>query len=197
MNKKNIKKFHDMIDSAKQAVQGVDAPWDTIAFGVYLSKILDLENVSTNPDDLKSKPKTHDPPADIDEKKEMFANKCNITKTDLEKVIGIHNNNVEVIYPVQGNEAQKHLIGAQIVLIAYESLFDLDWTPSSILIECLRGMGVTDLANVSLTLKRYQNLIRSQGTRGHKEYKLTSSMGRQSAYDLIRKLAKGEKLDEN
>ena len=196
MNKKT-KKFHEMIDSAKQAVNGVDEPWASVAFGVYLSKIWDLDTSSLNSDDLKSKIKTPDLSTNIDEKKEMLANKCNIAKTDLEKVIDIHNNNIEVIYPVQGNEAQKHLIGAQIVLIASESLFDLDWTSSSILIECLRGMGVTDLANVSLTLKKHQNLIRSRGTRGHKEYKLTSSLGRQSAYDLIRKLVKGEKLDEN
>lgn len=196
MNQIDPKKLHELMKIARQAVQGEEQPWAAVSYGVYLSKLIDSETIIPKPTDHKSYVQIPSPNA-VDDKKENLAKKCNITKLELEKIVSVNNNTVEVTYPVQGNDAQKHIIGAQIALIASESILDLDWTPSSILIECLRGMGVKDLANVSLNLKKYSDLIRSRGTRGHKEYKLTSSIGRQSSYDLIRKLAKGEKLYEN
>lgn len=196
MNEADPKKLNEKIKLAKQAVQDESEPWKTEAFKIILAKLIDStipshQNISIR--DVK----TSEDSDSIEHKKEELAKKCAITKSELENVVSIHNNSIEIIHPIQDSDAQKHIIGAQIALIVAESVLNEEWLSSSKLTECFRAMGVKDLSNVSLNLKRYPDLIRSRGTRGHKEYKLTSNMGRQSAYELIRKLAKGERLNEN
>lgn len=194
-NDYDLKKFHKMIELAIHAVSTVNDPWKIPSFSIFLSKLVNSENFLKDQNDAKDNIKNSNP--NIEQKINEFAEKCGITKLELDTVLSINNNSVEIIYPIQGKESEKHLLGAQLMLIASESILGLDWIPSSILIECLRGMGVTDLSNVSLNLKKHTDLIRSQGTRGNKKYKLTSGIGRQSAYELIKKLAKGDKLNES
>ena len=82
-----------------------------------------------------------------------------------------------------------------IILSAYEFILEYEWVKSSILAESLRSVGVKDLANFSSTLKKFPQYFRTKGSTIGKEYKLTSTDGRRTAFETITKLAKGEKLE--
>ena len=71
-----------------------------------------------------------------------------------------------------------------------------EWISTSIITECLRSLGVKDIANLAATLKKHRDLFRHIGGRRYKKYKLTSGQGKISAFETIRKFAKGE-LNEN
>lgn len=134
---------------------------------------------------------------DIEQGKEELAKNCRISVNELEEVISISKNNgIEIIAPITGIGAKKHIIVALCVLVASEFLLKEEWIMPSRITECLRSIGVKDLANLSLTLKRYPLLIRARGSRGkNKQYRLTSNDGRAKAFEVMRKLVKVEEID--
>lgn len=130
-------------------------------------------------------------------KKNQLAKNCSISLEELNKVLSIHDDSVEIRAPIVGNETFKHVVASQCALIAYEFVLDREWVESGDLIKCLKAMGVKDFSNLAPHLTQRPDIFLTKGTRGHKQYRLTSSTGRESSFQLIRKLAKGENLNES
>jgi len=192
----NPEKVKEKVKLARQAVDGIEEPYKTEAFKIILSKLLDSEknpqkidlNVSTEEITKKSSID------DIKEKMKELANKCDLTINELERVISIRDNTIEFICPIFGSDARKHIIVTQCLLISYHTIFGSEWISSQTIIECLRSMGVKDVTNLSFSLKKYPDLILAQGTRGHREYRLTSGQGRIYAFNTMHKLGKEGKI---
>lgn len=193
----NSEELKEKIRLAKEAVEGEKDPYKTEAFKVILGKLIESSTTSDYKPKQDASTKKEIKEEENQEKKlEEFAKKCSITLNELNDILSIKKDTVEIIVPVVGSDAKKNLVGVQIILAAHELIFGDEWVPSSIITECLRSLGVKDLANLSATLKKYPDLFRLKGGRRYKEYKLTSGQGRISAFEIIRKLAKGE-LNEN
>lgn len=195
MNPEEVK---EKIKLAKQSVEGEKEPYKTEAFKIILSKLLESEKVKQKIDssvDIEEITKESSI-QNIEEKKAELASKCNLTINELEQVIFIKDDIIEIIAPISGSDARKHIIVTQCLLIAYQTIFGQEWISSQKIIECLRSMGVRDVTNLSLTLRKYSDLVIGQGTRGHKEYKLTSGQGRISAFNIMYKLAKREEFEK-
>lgn len=194
MNPEEVK---EKIALAKRLVAGEeDVLYKTEAFKIILSKLLEsgtVENKINSDFDIK-KPMKKSTTYDMEEKKQELANKSNITVDELERVFFIRDDVIEINSPLSGSDARKHVVVTQCLLAAYLVIFGQEWVSSEIIIECLRSMGVKSVTNLSLTLRKYGDLIISKGTRGHKEYRLTSGRGKILAFDVIHKLAKGEEL---
>lgn len=192
-------KVKDKIKLAKKIVEGEkDELYKTEAFKIILSKLLESEK-DVQKTDLSKNTETvtkQSPIDNIEEKQMGLANKCNVTINELEQVIFIKDNTIEIISPISGSDARKHVIVTQCLLAAYQIIFEQEWVSSQIIIKCLRSMGVKDVTNLSLTLKKYSDLVIGRGTRGHKEYRLTSGQGRISAFNTIHELAKGKEFEK-
>ncbi len=115
-----------------------------------------------------------------------------MTTEQLGDIFSIKDDSIEFIYPIHGTDPKKHIDVTICVLAAYEFLFGRDWVNSSVLAECLRSIGVKNLANFAKTLRRNDNLFRSQGTTKNKRYKLTTTEGRTTAFETIKNLVKNK-----
>ena len=194
--KMDSKKIQELIESAKDAVSNEkDESFKIESFKIIFNKLLENQLFVTSPAHSEKTIQKNDMP--IIEKQNELAKLCSITLEELMDVFKFRENTVEIIVPIIGNDAFKRLIGSQCYLAAAEIVFDKEWIESKELTECMRSMGVKDLANMAPTLKKLSDIFRSSGSRGHNKYKLTSGFGRKSAFELIKKLAKGESLVEN
>ena len=193
MNPEEVK---EKIELARKSVEGEKEPYKTEAFKIILSKLLESGKdaqkvaITMNTEEI-TKESTID---NIKEKEAELASKCNLTIDELEQVIFIKDNAIEIISPISGSDARKHVIVTQCLLAAYQIIFGQEWVSSQTIIDCLRSMGVRDVTNLSLTLRKYPDLVIGRGTRGHKEYRLTSGQGRISAFNVIYKLAKRREI---
>jgi len=201
MCKKKLRKpvFTDIDDIkskiafAKKIVVDEKEPFKTEAFKIILSKSLDSSvyaHVAQS-----SEESTVGELASLDAKKNELAEKCSLSKQELEVVFSFHKNSVKLVVPISGKDYFKRLIASQCFLIASEIVLGKDWIDSRELAENLREIGVKDLANTAPHLKKYPEIFRIDAKRGHNKYKLTSGIGRSSAFEIIRKLAKGESLE--
>lgn len=186
----NLKKF---IQLAKESVIDEDEPYKTEAFKIILNHYITTNStdLSHHPDPSKNKTQNN---SNLDAKLKLLADKCNLNSHQINDVFSIKENSVEIICPIIGSDAYKHVVVSLGVLAAYELILDCDWVSSSTLAECLRSAGVKDLANFSSTLKKYHKYFRSRGTTKSKEYKLTSTDGRSKSYEVIKKLFNGEEI---
>ena len=195
----NADELKEKIAMAKKAVEGEKDPIiKADAFKIILSKLLDSDVYIPNQknSNLKSVVKENkNENNNFEEKKAELAKKCNITVNDLNNVISLKNNIVEVVSPLRGTDAQKHVVVAKCVLAAYEVIFGQEWVNSTILAECIRSVGVKDLKNISQSLKKVGELIIGRGVGRYREYRLTSSNGRSSAFQTIANLSKGESVE--
>lgn len=182
------KKLKELIKIAKSAVEGEDEPYKSEGFRIILNKLLTNDQKKIETTELPETPKL-----DLDRKIHDFCKKCEITMEQFNETFFINNENVEIIAPIKGTNVEKQLIVAICILVVSELVLDKEWLQSTKIAECLRSIGMTGLANLSFTLKRHSNLIRSRGSRGlGKEYKLTSSEGRSAAFHIIRKISQAE-----
>lgn len=197
----NLEKLKECIKIAKDAVKDESEPYKTEGYKIILEKLLNSmteikksKNYSEN--DVKSE-NVESVIMDIEKGKKELAKNCNISVSELEEVISIDKkNNIEIIAPITGNDPKKHIIVGLCVLVSSEFILKNEWVESPKIAECLRSIGVKDIANMSSTLKRYSALIRTRGSRGkHKQNRLTTNEGRTKAFEIIRKLAKGEEID--
>jgi len=195
-------KFSEKIKIARESVADEDEPYKTESFKIILSHLLDLESeiqypIPSSPSKKSEKKSQLSQKSDIEEMKNQLATNCDITKDELNDVFSINNNLIEMLVPVSGMEVEQQVISSQCLLAAYEVVFGYDWVDSPLLGESLRAMGIKDKGhNLSTNLKKKSDLFRLMGKAPHKKYKLTIP-GRKSAFILIRKLAKGEKLYED
>ena len=194
----DAEKLKEFIKIAKEAVKNESEPYRTEGYKMILEKLLDsaTETKKSSPNlgrDNRSKD-IKEPIIDIKKRKEELATKCGISINELEDVITINEKDeIEIIAPITGSDAKKHIVIGLCVLAASEFILKKEWTESPRIAECLRAIGVKDLANLSSTIKKYSSLMRTAGSRGiHKKYRLTSNEGRTKAFEIIKKLAKGE-----
>lgn len=197
----NSEKLKEYIKIAKEAVKDEnDEQFKIEGYKIILEKLL---NSSTEVKPTQSSKKEYSDKemetlhTDIKKGKDELAKNCGISLDELEDVISISKSNeIEIIVPVSGNDAKKHIVVGLCVLAASEFILEREWIESPKIAECLRAVGVKDLANLSATLKKYSSLIRTKGSRGvYKKYRLTSNEGRAKAFEIVRKLAKGEEVD--
>ena len=134
---------------------------------------------------------------DLERGMSELATNCNITVEELKNVISIKDNKVELICPINiKNESKKQNTATRCILITNEIVFKNEWTKTPELKEALREIGIQDNGgNLATNLKRHTELFRIRGKNIGTEYKLTSTEGRISSYEIIRKLAKNESLD--
>lgn len=125
-----------------------------------------------------------------------LASKCNISKEKFSETISIKNEIVEILKKIQGSNAFKQLIFSQCILATYRILCEVEWVPVSFLRKSLEMSGVGSISNLAPNLSGHSNLIVDRGAFFGTEYKVTGE-GLHSAYKIIEKLTKGEKLDES
>jgi len=200
---KLIKNYSEKIKIAREAVVGEDEPYKTESFKIILEHLLNLETVeeypvpsSTSRSPEKKSARSNKP--NIQNKKSELATNCGITIVELNDVFSINDKDqLEMLVPIEGMEAEQQIIASQCLLAAYEVLYGYDWVDSPLLVESLRSMGIKDKGrNLSTNLKKKSDIFRLMGKAPHKKYKLTNP-ARKSAFNLIKKLAKGEKLYED
>ncbi|MCH8915774.1 MAG: hypothetical protein IIA82_08045 [Thaumarchaeota archaeon] len=196
----NPEKLKECVKIAKEAVKDESEPYKTEGYKIILEKLLN-DTTENKKSSYNSKKESKDENAvlvtGIEKGKKELAKNCGISVNELEDAISISkNNDIEIIAPTTGSDSKKHIIVSLCVLAASEFLLKEEWIGPSKITECLRSIGVKDLGNLSLTLKRYPLLIRARGSRGkQKQYRLTTNEGRTKAFEIIRKLAKVEKID--
>lgn len=186
--------FKEKMKQAKKLVEDESEPYKTEGFKIILAKLLDSSSVIQNEDIQSRTINIETMTKNLDVKKAELATKCNITVDELDNAISIKNNIVEIIAPltVLNTDAQKHLVVTQCVLAVYEIVLGQEWVSSSQLSECLRSVGMRDLANLAQNLRTEKDLFRYEGIKRNTRYRLTSGEGRKSAFNTIHKLAKGE-----
>lgn len=182
------------IKIAKEAVENESEPYKTEAFKVILNKLIESDSVSKEKE-LFHSPQPEKTKQNIDLLLKKFASQCNLTEEQLGKVFSIKGNSIEIIAPIQGSDAKKHLYVTLCVLAAYEYVLGHDWVPVSVITEYMKSAGVKDLKNLSRTLAKHRTYFRKTGGRRFVKYKLTTTDGRITALEAIRKLVKGEKID--
>lgn len=194
----DIKNIKNYMEIARKAVEGEEEPYKTEAFKIILGRLLDSgeENVPPTQELLKknSGNKTQDLSFDFEQKKNEFVKNCGITVNELDDVIYIKDNIVQLIASLSGSETQKQVTAAKCILAIYENILDKEWVNSSTLSQCINSSGIST-THLSRNLRKYSsNFLRvsGQGKGKSLEYKITGP-GRISAYEDIKKLAKGEK----
>jgi len=187
------------IKIAKEAVEQEDEPYKTEGFKVILAHLLD-SNVSKKTATPKStstgskKDKKNE--VELQKDHEELAKKCGITIEELKETISTENNQVEILKEIQGSEAFKQLIGSQCILATYRVLFEQEWISGAYLKKSLDLSGVGGFPNLAVNLGKYKKLIVSRGKTAGTKYMITG-IGLKSAYGIIKKVAKGESLNEN
>lgn len=185
INEDELQKF---VEIAKNAVKDQPEPFKSSGFEVILNNLLNREKSISS-----QMPETtiiELPFSKFQENKQNFVTKCGISLSELDDIVSFdESGKIEFVLPISGSDARKHMIVSICMIAIKESIFEEEWVKASPIVDCLRSLGVKDLANFSYTLKKYPNLIRMRGSRGKgKEYKLTSGEGRQKAYDIFRQL---------
>lgn len=195
MDKKYIDK---KIKIAMDLVKGVDSQFQKEVFGAIFFKLINSDE--TVPADeilhipLNSANKQQRKKLNLEGGKKELATNCKILLSELNDTISIKNDYVQIIAPLAGTDTQKQIIATQCVLAAYEIILKQDWVPASLLTKSLDKSGIGGLGNLARNLQQNSKLFRAKGIRPYKEYKLFGP-GRISAFDLIKKLAKGETLE--
>ncbi|AFS80376.1 hypothetical protein NKOR_02390 [Candidatus Nitrosopumilus koreensis AR1] len=189
----DVKKIRELIDYAKKSVENEDDELIKnesykIILKLLLDRYLSSESIPQGAPKIGS---------NLTKKQNELANLCSITISELYDVFKFQDSSVNLVAAIQGSDSFKHLVGTQCYLAALEVVYEKDWVSSNDVTECMRSMGVKDLSNLATNLKKHSDIFRISGTRGHNKYKLTSGMGRKSAFDFIHKLGKGESLHEN
>lgn len=197
----DFKRIKEKIKIAREAVEGEEEPYKTAAFQVILGKLLGSDQIEL-PHSKTSSTKTSSSliqtnvtsqTIDLVKGKEELAKNCGITAKELDDVFAIKNGIVQIIAPLKGTDPEKQLVVTQCVLATYEFILGKEWIESSLLTKCLDLSGVGGLKNLARTIKNNANLIRTKGKRPNLEYKLFGP-GRISAFQIIKKLAKGEQI---
>jgi len=194
----NLDELKEKIKIAHEAVSDESEPYKIESFKIilkiliidYLSEKQGVERrtgkVSTGTEKISTGAEN------ISTNLAKLAANCELTVDELEEVITIEHNEVEIIVNITGNEAEQQVTAAKCVLITHETVFKQDWMKTSTIKESLRKSGIQDKSShLSEYLQRQSTLFRMRGKGSGAEYKLTTQ-GRTSAYQTIRKLAKGE-----
>jgi len=195
LKEQNIEKLKKFISFAKDAVQGEeDEMVKTESFKIILNKM--MEGGFVNPTEEPKLNKNNQEGSGSTTKKQMeLAQLCSISIEELNDIFRFKEKNVEIIFPIEGSDSLKRNLASQCYLAASEICYSKEWVDSAELAECMRSIGMKDISNLSTQLKKLSEVFRATGTRGHSKYKLTSGVGRKSAFNVINKLAKGEKIE--
>jgi len=198
MDENEIKEKYEL---AKKITAGFDTTHKMEAFKVVFAYLLQggiskLSQTGTFGADVQE---GNDPSDELSVKKKKLSNRCKISVDELDDVAKIEkDNDIELLIPFSGKESEQQILGAQIVLLIYESVLDTEWLSGTILKEILRKASIPDKGgNFAKYMKGRSDLFRSSGTKASTKYTLTSNKGRSSATELLRKFAKGEKIDES
>ncbi|MDH3766601.1 MAG: hypothetical protein OER82_12450 [Nitrosopumilus sp.] len=194
-NDEVIEKLKGFVKLAKEVVKDEeDEVIKVESFKLILNKMIEYEFTKSAKEATTNKVNQENVD-DFTNKQIELAELCLISVQELNDVFKFKDDSFDIIAPIEGNDALKRNIASQCYLAASEICYSKDWVDSVELAECMRSMGLKDMSNLSKQLKRWSEIFRSTGTRGHNKYKLTSGIGRKSAFELIRKLAKGEKIE--
>lgn len=191
-------KKEDIESKAKKAIElvrGIEDDFKAAAFSVIFGRMLDHDGGTPHP---PQKERAREPAGDgsqgtdIQKKKEEFAGKCGITVTKLDDVLYFADDHIKVVAPLSGSESEKQSIVAKCVLTAYDVVFGRQWVKSLDLSKCLNA-SKTDQSHLARNLQKDKQSFRLQGDKKGTEYKITED-GKNSAFEIIKKLAKGEPL---
>jgi hypothetical protein len=195
----DINKIKEKIKIAREAVEGEDEPYKTSAFQIILGKLLNSDQMESSDSKIQTIKPLHIPfnttvqTIDFQKMEEELAKSCGVTIKELDDVISINNDVIQVIAPISGNEADKQIVATQCILITAEVALGQEWVDSTMLRKCLNLSGIGEFDHLARNLRRKSNLIRTRGKKPNLEYKLFGP-GRVSAFQIIKKLAKGESL---
>lgn len=195
LKESNIEKLKEFISFAKEAVkEEKDEMVKTESFKIILNKMIE-GGFTKSTEASKLNKNTQENHGSITKKQMELAQLCSISIEELNDIFRFKDEGVEIIAPIKGNDSLKRILASQCYLVASEICYSKEWVDSAELAECMRSMGVKDITNLSTQLKKLTEVFRTTGTRGHSKYKLTSGIGRKSAFNVINELAKGEKIE--
>ncbi len=194
----DLRDIKEKIKIAKKAVEGEEEPYKTEAFKIIFSKLLESNNTPTETERKKSSTITKTQTikkvsGDLDDKKQELAKQCGIDVIELDDVLYFKDNLIKIVAPLSGAEPENQVTVVKCILTAYAVIFEQTWVKSLVLSKCVRLSKVGQLKHLAENLNKDKQSFRVQGIRRSTEYKITES-GKNSAYEIIRKLAKGEKL---
>lgn len=204
----NINELKNAIKIAHEAVNEESEPYKLEAFKIILKRLIlslseeiQTESKRTSPSELATSGMASPRTINLDnlqDRAQELAKNCNISLEELKNFISIEDDKIELLLrdKVFGDTETKQRINAsQVVLIAYETIFKIEWVKSSTLAPTLKKVGILDPhSNLSTQLKNQIDIFRKKPSAN--EYKLTIPKGQNSAYEIIKKLAKGEKLED-
>lgn len=191
MEVSNIKK---KIKLAQEAVQELDEPYKLETYKIILKS--SLNSTSTPPEEqnnAKFTPKIDESPKS-DQGLAKLLDLCKIDERELSDVLKIENDEVIIKKTLDGTEKQQQIIGSQLILLTYEFCMDKREINSATLKSCLKKSHIFDKSkHFASNIKNKKNLFSfSSKSSNNNTYSLTSHKGRDSAIELLTKLAKGE-----
>ena len=102
----NAKDLHKIIQMAKDAVKDEEEPFKTEGYKIILAKLMDSANKNTG-----AKPTTLQTSEESNETHnfESLAAKCDLSLKEIKDIFEIKNGGIEIIAPIKGSDAQKHV----------------------------------------------------------------------------------------
>lgn len=186
---------------AKRLVQGIDERFKDAAFSAVLAKLLDGEKKTEYGEkQVEIKGRTEDSKdasaVVADQKgKESFLKKCDISMEELDRTLYIRDDYVQLLKTIKGGEAEKQRLACKCILTVFLEMRGKDWVDSDTLNMSLQKSGVS-LVSLARNLRNDSESfsIRGRGKGSTLEYAITGP-AKFTAYETIKKLAKGESLD--
>ena len=192
----NVDELTEKIKIAHEAVKNESEPYKLESFKIILDMLMHENITHIEPISDNIFPKDVPTATNQQLNAERLAKNCNISMNELKNVISIEGDKIELLLRDKAfgdTEIKQRINASQVILIAYEIIFETEWIKSSTLLPCLKNAKIMDPhKNLSHQLPNQTDLFRKKPNAN--EYKLTSPQGQNSAYEIIGKLAKGEKI---
>ncbi len=199
MNEKEIK---DCLEFAKSLVKDEIEPFKTESFKIILTYLLNTSFSTTKTLTDKKSHTTEKLVGNESKESEIsstnvdkifldLAKEVKITVEQLHDSISFHNNKLEILTSFQGsNKSEKTIKAISCILLLYEKFFKNPWVKSEVIAEHLRDLGIPDTGkNMSAYMKQNSNLFRARDSGRYKEYKLTTTEGKASSFEVLKEIS--------
>ena len=194
LDEKLVKELKELAKLAATISDSLPEQYREDAFEILFKKLLQ-GNFPVNAKQPESTANAVDQESDSSDATTKLAKLCGITTADLQNVISASDDNLELVCTITGEESHKQIVGALVILLAYEILFSQKWIKSTTILEVLKKTGIRDKGrNFSTNMKKQNELILKKPS--VQEYMLTTNNGRKIAAKIISKLAKSEKVEK-
>jgi len=192
METKDIKK---KIQLALDAVEKLDEPYKLETYKIILSKSLGFSTYSSEENTEKNNETTTEE-LDLNQDIKKLTELCKISSRELFDVLKIENDEVILKKILTGTEAEQQIIGSQLILLGYEFALGIPEVESGMLKGVLKKSNITDRSrNFAQHMRNRKDLFNLSSTKSNQNlYSLTANKGRNSAIELLAKLAQGEEI---